>query len=113
MGIRAWHDGDGVRAARVDVDQRDTGRCVSDAHAVERDAVVLQQRERRIRERVMTDGAKQRNARSRAACCERLVRALATGQDRERVRGLRLARTRQVRDADDQIEIDRSEDDNH
>ena len=111
--IGARYHGDRVLAGIVDVDQRDAGRRVGRANAREVDARRIQQREGRRGERVAADGAEHRDVGAGAACGERLVRPLAARTGREARAGERFARTRQPRDARDEVEVDRAEDDDH
>ena len=70
-------------------------------------------RERHRRERVTAHRARQHDFGSRATRGERLVGSLAARMNGESRTGEGLAGTGQSRDARDQVEIDRAEDDDH
>ena len=77
------------------------------------DTAGTKQLERGIGECVAPDRTEEPYRRAGACGGQRLVGALATGVRRKRIGSERLPRRRKARNAGDQIEVDRSEDDHH
>ena len=111
--VGAGDHGDRVLPASIDVDQRHAGGRTHTPDAGEVDAAGGQQRQRGRRERVVADRGDQAHLAPGPRGGERLVGALAAGQHRERLAGERFPRLRQARDARDEVEVHRTEDDDH
>ena len=94
----------------ADDDQRDTGRLVHAADAVEVDAALFEQRQRLVGERVVADRTDHRHARAELRGRQCLVRALSARDALEGRARERLPRPREPLAAGDQVEVDRPDD---
>jgi hypothetical protein len=113
LAVSASDHDDRVLAGRRDLDEGDAGRASDLAHARDVDARRADELESRRRERVAADRPDELHRRAGAGGRDRLVRALAARVRGEAVARERLPRLHEARDARDEIEVDRSADDDH
>jgi hypothetical protein len=112
LGVRARRDGDRVLARGVDGDQRDAGRHAGELRdCTDVDPLVRQLAERRRAEIVVADRADERHRGAEPRCGDRLVGALAAAVAGEAAARHRLARPRQRGNRDDEVGVDRADDD--
>ena len=113
MGVGAGRERDGVLAGLVDGDDGQARGADAAGNGGEIDAAGLQFPERRQREVVIADGADHAHCGPGAARGQRLVGALATGDERV-VRAVdRFARPGNALHARHQVDVDRAENGNH
>ena len=111
LGVGARGDGDLVLARVVDHDQRDPGRAALEPpDPGDVDPLGLEQRQRLLAEVVVADGGHHPHARAEARRRHGLVGALAAAVALERPARHRLARARERRRGDDEIDVDRAHD---
>ena len=111
--IGAGRDDDGVFPVRIDGDERRPCRFFRGARKSQVDAVGGEQRKRSLGESVFAIGAHQRDLCARAASSQRLIGALAPGNRHIIAAEHGFSRPGDALGAGDQVDIDRTEDNDH